>query len=135
VPIDKIEIEGLKDFARELRRLDKAWGKELRTASKDAADIAADATRSSFASRGGVAPKVAASVKVLAQQRGASIRIGGDRYPYAMGSNFGSKRYAQFPPVASPDYSLYKSIRAKRPEVVDAFGDAIDRLVKRAFPN
>lgn len=96
--------------------------------------MVAEATRASFASRPGVARRVAPSVKALAQQRSASVKIGGDRYPFALGSNFGSRQFKQFPPPVDPDYSLYRSIRAKRDDVVESYGDAIDRLAAKAFP-
>lgn len=133
--VDQIQVEGLSDLQREFRTLDKAWPRELRVANKEAVEIVAEATRASFASRGGVAPKVAPSVKTLAQQRSASVKIGGAKYPFAMGSNFGSLKFKQFPPPTKPDYSLYTSIDKKRDEVVKAFGDALDRLTRRAFPN
>lgn len=132
---ERIEVLGLKDFQRELRRLDKAWPRELRAANRDAAEIVARGTRSSFASRPGVAPKVAASVKVLAQQRSAAVRIGGRRWPYALGSEFGSRRYPQFPPVLRGGYSLYPTIKASRDEMVEEYGEAVDRLMRRAFPD
>lgn len=134
MPVDRIEVLGLRDLQRELRALDRTLPRELRKANLEAAEAVADATRASFASRPGVAPKVAASVKALAQQRNASVRIGGAKYPYALGSNFGSHRFKQFPPPVSPDHSLYKSIRAKRDKIKDTHLDAIDRLAKRAFP-
>lgn len=133
-----IDVVGLKDFQRELRQMDKAWAKELRVANKKAAEPIAKDTRSSFASRPGVAPKVAASVKVLAEQRSASIKIGGDKYPYAMGSEFGSIQFKQFPPHrgsgSEAGYSLYPSIRSNRENVINVYGDLIDEVAKAAFP-
>lgn len=133
-----IEVDGLRDFQKALKQAGDDFPKELRVASKDAAEIVAAGTRQSFSSRSGVAPKVAASVKVLAQQRGAAVRIGGKAFPYALGSNFGAgPRYPQFPQFAGSgdDYSLYKTIRARRAEVLESYGDAVDRLARKAFPN
>lgn len=129
-----IEIIGLAEFQRELRRLDAQFPKELRIANKMAAELIAEPTRSSFESRDGVAPKVAASVKVLAQQRSAAVKIGGTRFPYAMGSNFGSRKFTQFPPPVEPDYSLYRTIAANREAVVDTYADMVDRIARHAFP-
>lgn len=131
---NQIEVVGLRDFQRELRRVNAEFPKELRQANKDAAELVAASTRRSFASRGGVAPKVAASVKALAQQRSATVKIGGARYPYAMGSNFGSVKFKQFPPPVKPDHSLYRTIAAQQERVVDAYAAAVDRLMRRAFP-
>lgn len=136
--VESIRVEGLRDFQRELRQMHKEWPRELRKAAKKAADLVAEKTRSSFASRDGVAPKVAPSVKALAQQRSASVRIGGEKYPYAMGAEFGSIEYKQFEPWrgAGTDagYSLFPTIRETRDEVSETFGDAIDDVARRAFP-
>lgn len=132
---DRIEVEGLRDLQRELRALDADAPKELRKANLEAAEVVAQATRQSFSSRGGVAPKVAASVRAVAQQRNASVKIGGARFPYALGSNFGSLRYKQFPRPTKPDYSLFVSIKAKRDDVLDTYDDALKKLTKKAFPD
>lgn len=134
-PPGRIEVDGLRDLQRELRALDASWPKELRLANKEAAEVVADATRASFASRPGVAPKVAASVKALAQQRNASVRVGGKRWPYAMGATFGARRFKQFPPFKQGGYSLFPQIKSERAKVVEVYGDAVDRLVRRAFPD
>lgn len=130
----RIDVEGLRDLQRELRAVDVTFPKELRAANKDAAQIVSDATSASFSSRGGVAPKVAPSVRAVAQQRSASVKIGGAKYPYAMGANFGSVRFTQFLPPIDPDYSLFASIQAKHREVVESYDEALKRLTKKAFP-
>jgi hypothetical protein len=146
-----IDVVGLRDFQRELRSLDKTFPREMRVANKKAAEPIADDTRASFSSRGGVAPKVAPSVKVKAQQREASISIGGDKYPYAMGAEFGGGLHGagnptsgggyttQFPPHrgngAGAGYSLYPSIRKNKEKVVNIYGDLIDDLAKASFPD
>lgn len=135
----RIQVDGLKELQSALRAADRDFPKQLRVANKSAADLVAEGTRSSFASRGGVAPKVAPSVKALAQQRNASVKIGGPKYPFALGSEFGSIRYKQFPAWKGngPDagYSLYETIRDKRDDVVEVYGDALDKLTARIFPD
>lgn len=137
--VEKIRVDGLKDLRAELKKLDATFPKELRLRTKKVADGVADATRASFASRGGVAPKVAASVKALAQQTGAQIKIGGARFPFALGSEFGSVRYKQFPtfkgsgPAAG--YSLYETIRDRRQQIIEEYADMLEDLTAEAFPN
>ncbi len=131
----RIDVVGQRDLQRELRALDATLPRELRKANLEAAEVVAEATRQSFASRPGVAPKVAPSVKALAQQRNASVRIGGAKYPYAMGSTFGSTRYKQFPPTKQGGYSLFPQIKEKRAEVIEVYMTAIRRLTNRAFPD
>lgn len=144
---ERVTVDGLRDLQRDLRAIDRNLPKELRRANLEAAKVVADATRESFASRGGVAPKVAPSVKALAQQRSASVKIGGARYPYALGSEFGGGKYGagnptsrgghttQFPPYKKGGYSLFPSIKETSEEVLRVHAEAVDRLVAKAFPN
>lgn len=141
-----IKIEGLKDFQRDLRAIDKDLPKELRKANLQAAEVIAEGAKASFASRGGVAPKVAPSVKALAQQRNASVKIGGKAYPFAGGAEFGGGKYGKGNPTArgghttqfeafrQSGYSLWPTLKDKSDEVVEAYGKALDRLTKKAFP-
>jgi len=137
--VEKIRVDGLKDLRRELRAVDVAFPKELRLRTKKIADGVAAGTAASFASRGGVAPKVAASVKALAQQTGAQIKIGGPRFPYALGAEFGSVQYKQFPPWKGSGpgagYSLYETIRDRRQQIIDEYADMLTDLTAKAFPN
>lgn len=136
---DAVRIEGLKDFVRELREVDKAFPKELRLAGKDIAEGVAGKTRASFAGGSGSAPKAAPSVKAGATQTGAYVRIGGDAYPTALGNEFGSVRYKQFPAWRGSDagagYHLYPTIRASGDEIEKRYMEAIDRVAAKAFPD
>jgi len=139
VAVEKIRVDGLKDLRKALKALDGEWPKELRVRTKKVADGVAAGTATSFASRGGVAPKVAASVKAYGQQTGAQIKIGGARFPFALGSEFGAVRYKQFPtfkgsgPTAG--YSLYETIRDRRQQIIDEYADMLATLTAEAFPN
>lgn len=138
MPPQAIKVEGLRDLQRALREIDRELPKELRRANLEAAQLIAEGTRRSFASRPGVAPKVVPSVKALAQQRSASVRIGGARFPFALGSEFGSIRFKQFPAwrgsAAAAGYSLYPTIRSEGPRVIEAYAAAVDRVAAKAFP-
>jgi len=150
VAATRIEVENLKPFIRELRTAGSAFPREMRAASKEGADLVADATRASFSSRAGSAPMAAASVKALAQQRGAAVRIGGDRTvggQVALGNEFGGGKFGpgnptpagghttQFPEFRRGGYSLFPSVRAKQDEVIERYAAAIDRIAARAFPS
>ncbi len=128
-----VRVEGLKELRIALKAIDDKLPKELQRASKEVAETVAERVRSSFLGRGGVAPKVASSVKALASQRGAHVRVGGDRWPYAMGSTFGSNKFKQFPPPVGDGYSLYPTIYAMRDEITDRYADAIDDVMDRHF--
>ena len=130
---ETIRVEGLRELRSELKAIDSKLPKEIQRAAKEAAEAVADRVRADFSGRPGVAPKVAPSVKALATQRSASVRVGGDAYPYAMGSTFGSVRFKQFPPARKDGYSLFPTIKAMRDEIVDRFADAIDDVMRRNF--
>lgn len=133
-----VKVEGLAEFRRDLKQMGTALPKELRLGFKKIADHVADDTRSSFSGRGGVAPKVAASVKSSAQQTGAAVQFGGDQYPWAMGAEFGSSQFTQFPSWRGSGqdagYSFYPSIRKAREHIVDDVAQMLDHVARLAFP-
>jgi len=61
----------------------------------------------------------------------ASIKAGGG-LPYYHGFEFGSARYAQFPPVNSGGYNLYPAIAESREQISNDFMDEIDRALSAA---
>lgn len=130
-----VEVVGLRDFQRELRGIDKDFAKELKQASKQAAEIVAGGTYSALISYGGSSAKAAPSVKAFGQQRAGLVKIGGSRYPFAMGANFGSNKYKQFRKPTKPDYALYRTIAAKNDQIIEVYGDALDKVAKKAFPD
>ncbi|MGR6999942.1 hypothetical protein ACU686_20670 [Yinghuangia aomiensis] len=58
---------------------------------------------------GGVAVKAAKSLRAARAADYAALRYGGPRYPYALGAEFGSRRYKQFKPYRRKGYWLYQS--------------------------
>lgn len=137
--LEPVQIIGLREFLAELRTVDSTLPRQIGKASKAAADLAASRTRASFSARSGVAPKVADSVRSSGLQRAAYVQIGGDAYPFALGSEFGSVRFKQFPSYrgsgGDAGYSLYPSVRASREEIVAIYGDSVIDALRRAFPN
>jgi hypothetical protein len=76
------------------------------------------------------------TIRALASQTRATVALGAARVPWALGSNFGSLgRYKQFPGQADPDHALYKAIESQRERVIEEYGDMIERLTDRAFPD
>lgn len=147
MPGTGIKVVGLKEFQKELRAIDKDLPKQLRLANKEGADVVAEAAKESFASRGGVAPKVAPSIRSAAEQRRASVKMGGKKYPFAGGAEFGGGKYGkgnpkppgggyttQFEPFRKTGYSMFPAIRDKRDEVIEVYGKALERLMSKAFP-
>jgi hypothetical protein len=137
VSAEPVRIEGLRELVRDFRRAEGNLPKEIQKSNKSLAEKVAERTKASFSSRDGVAPKVAASVKALATQRGAHVRIGGNAYPYALGSEFGAIVFKQFPPWRGngpgAGYSLFPTIRSMRTDIEKEFLDGVERAFHRAF--
>jgi hypothetical protein len=137
LPDEKVRVEGLASFLREIKAIDAELPKAVQKANKDIAELIAGKTASAFSGGIGAAPKVAATVKAFAQQRQAGVQFGGG-LPYAMGVEFGSEQYSQFQPwrgnAGNAGYYLYPTIRANRDEIVDHVERAINEVTRFAFP-
>ncbi len=138
-PRQGVEVQGLDDFRRELRRLGSDLPRELADANFQVASLVTQRAkaRASGASRG--ARKSAESLSAARTQATAKVRMGGSRYPFAAGFEFGSIRYPQFPAWRGSGegagYWLYPTIRAENDRIIDIYGDLIDAIAARAFPN
>jgi HK97 gp10 family phage protein len=158
MPERGVEIIGLREFRRELKQAGQQWPKELRQANKDAAEIvAADARRRAPRGPhlgGGRVRPVVSSIRALASQGRGQVAIGGASTPHAQVLEFGGTiprrgqtgtaaiqaRHGSFAkaglsvtPVRAQPY-LYPALAAKADEVVEFYGEALDRVYRRAFP-
>ena len=137
--VDKVRVEGLKELRRELKAVDGDWNRQLQKVNKAIAEDVAEGTRAAFSSMGGSAPKVAGTVKALAQQARAQVKVGGKgnsvANQVAMGNLWGSQRFKQFPRPAPAGYALYPTLASLRPDLEDRYLDMLDDLMRRAFPD
>lgn len=135
----KVEVVGLREFRTALKAVDSDLPKQLRVINVTAAQLVARDARGRASSVGGALGKAADSIKAGATQRGGYVKIGGSRYPFALGGEFGSIQFKQFKPWrgsgADAGYALYPAKRAKTPLIVESYGQMIDRLARRAFPD
>lgn len=150
--VGAVEIRGLTEFQRALRQIDRSLPRELRKVNKSAAEIVADAARTRAQSLGGVAAKSAPSIKATAEQRRAKVALGGARYPFALGANFGALHdvprigpsgrqfagYNQFPQWGGNQFTggandrfLYWAISRKRDKFMGEYERLIDAFVDR----
>lgn len=137
-----IEVHGLVEFRRELRRMGAEFPKELRQANRDAAELVAPevhrrAPKGPHEGGGNVQP-ITASVKAGGTQRAGYVQVGGARSPHAPVYEYGGtlRRHASTSrtQVAAQPY-IAPAIAAKTDEVVEFYGEALDRLTARAFPS
>lgn len=135
----RIDVDGLRIFQRDLRAVDKELPRQLRVINLKAATLVADDARGRAEAAGGALGKAAPSIKPVAQQRSAGVRIGGARYPFALGGEFGSIQYKQFQPWrgngSDAGYALYPAKRANTERIVDMYGDMLLDLARIAFPD
>jgi hypothetical protein len=146
-----IRIDGLREFRRELRKLsdDGTWTRALREVNAQVAQEALREVQRLAQTQPRIIGKrrrperehwsdYVGSFRVVASQTSAGIRLGSTvrRKGWYMGSNFGSHgRFKQFPGQSVPDHALYKGIEQALPRTVERYGDALDRLAKKAFPD
>lgn len=133
-------VEGLRDLARDLKRVEPALAKKLQRANKAAAEHIASAARGRYVakhpSRSG---KGAASIRGLASQSRAQVAFGSARAPYVVGQEFGSNRFRQFSPWSgkgpggrgSEGNFVYPAIRAEAEKLPEIYADLLDEALRK----
>lgn len=137
---ESVQVIGLKELRAELRAIEGGgWARELTKVNKAIAEDVATGTRSALSSMGGSAPKVAPTVKALAQQVRAQVSVGGSGGSIgelvAMGNLWGASRYPQFPVHVPGGYGLYPTIARMHADIETRYVEMLGELVARAFPD
>lgn len=131
----EVKVDGLRELNNALRAVGKDAQSELRDAGKKIAETVADDARSNAYSLGGVAAKVAPSIRASAGVRSAGVGFGGAAFPFAGGAEFGSLRYKQFKPwrgnTSDAGYFVYPSIRSNSERITEDYAEAVDDLMRR----
>lgn len=150
-------VVGLRDFVKELRRVDRALPKELRKAGNESVRIIVSEAQRIAAGQGPVIRTAAATLRPASTQQRAAVKLGKARVPWALGAEFGAAQnrprfrkpppqggggryvgYRQFKPHrGSGDdagYFMWPAIRRTRKQQLDAYLAAIERAVAGAFP-
>lgn len=149
-----VAVQGLDELRRELRRLDdETIINELKDTNQAVARDVVGWAQQRAGSLGPMERRAAASMTASRAQKGAQVRLGGARAPFAAGAEFGAYRgrqrvlaggrtvtgWNQFNPWrgngADAGYFLYPAIRAHTAELVETYAEAIDRIVAKAFPD
>lgn len=138
----QVDLEGMREFRKHLRNVDKSLTKEIGRMHKRLADevvmpgVRDRAGQSRSALSGGstrLGSAGAKDIKPRGTQKAASI-IAGKKTPYLMGHEWGSKNYGQFPSASKEGYIIRPAIAEKREEIIEKYGEALDAAVKPAFP-
>ena len=114
---ERLNVKGLKDFQRELRKLGDDYPKALQRANKAAAGRMVEGARARypdfFTPRTG---RTQRSIRATATQNRIQIRFGGEgeRLKHALGQEFGSKQYPQFGGEGTFEVNTERLIHRKR---------------------
>lgn len=130
-----LTVEGLPQLSRALRAIGPEAQKELKEASRSVAGFVASDAASAARSIGGVAGHVAPTIKAVGGVAGAGVAFGGSAYPMAGGAAWGSIRFKQFKPwLGHIGYFPYPQIKSNEDRIESEYGDAIQRVISRNFP-
>lgn len=148
-----VAIEGLAAFRRALKSISDELPKMLQKELKQAAESAADRARSRYARQftrsggrrgaSGASKHTVATIRAAATQTSASVMLGGARYPWAAGQEFGSNRFRQFFPYTergpggkgSWGRVIFPAVREETANTEADVQRRFDALAKRAYPD
>lgn len=115
---EQIRIDGLKEFQKALRGIDRDLPKQVRVIFNEATGLVIDWAVPRIPKRSG---RAAGSVKARSSQREARVAIGGRRAPYMPWLDFGGEGKRKGRPSARPFIRkgryLYAGLDATRDDV------------------
>lgn len=129
---DPVRIEGLREFVRGIKTMDRELPKALRMAFNDAADIVVSDARPRVASRSG---RAKGTVKARSTQTSARVVGGGSRAPYYPWLDFGGRvgrRRSVKRPFLSEGRYIYRSFYDNRSRFQDVMVNGIIQVARSA---
>lgn len=139
-----VKVQGLNDFRRQLKKIVQEGGVDgialLKEANFRIASMVADKAQGRASSVGKMQSRAASSLRPGRQQARAVISGGGARVPFFWGAEFGSLRYKQFetwkkPGGGNTGYFLFPTMKAESKNIIEMYGDELEKIAKQAFPN
>lgn len=158
-----VVVKGLDEFRKEIARLAKAGGADgrglLKEANHKVAAFVVDNAKTKAGTLGRMQSAAAQSMKASRSVSSAIIHAGGT-VDFFYGAEFGAKRnvlrparqaagwagpgrwlgYNQFSPWRSSSggntgYFLFPTMRDKTKEIIEMYGDELDKVAAAAFPD
>ena len=137
-PAAGINVKGLKELQKALKDFTPEHKKELSVAGKALATDIANEAKGAAGALGGVAAKVAPSIKPTTLSYGllrSGVLLGDTASPRAAGAEFGGRgrpTTQQFQPHrGTAGYFLYPTIRREAPQIEERMTDAIDNVLQK----
>jgi len=141
MPGPAVEVEGLAQFRRDLKDIDRNLPKELGQEFRKISELIVTAASQKATLLGGVAAKAADAIKATSRSDSATVRLKASDKPYVLGAEFGGQRRPttqQFEPWRGSDenagYFLYPAIREREQEMLSMYAEAVGRVTALAFP-
>lgn len=154
---DRILVQGLSDFRRELRRIAQDGGPDGRELLKEAnhkvASLVVTSARTKAAGVGALQAKAASTLVAGRAQAKATVTGGNARVPFFFGAEFGAKAnilrnrrtrptlgYNQFeiwkkPGNGNTGYFLFPTLKDESRTIIELYGEELEKITKYAFPN
>ena len=138
----EFSIEGLSAFRLSLRKMSGDVPGAVKDANIRAANRLVHAAKANTSTA--QEAKAAESLRAIRAAGFAGVRLGtGTVYAFALGAEFGSKRYGQFLDWrgnqhkgwdGGPGYFLHPAIRSEGRRILDLYWKEIQQTARRAFP-
>lgn len=130
---DAIKIDGLRQFQKALKDVDKGFPKQLRLILNEAVNEVIDYARPEIPVKTG---RARASLKARSNQRSARVAVGGTKAPYYPWLDFGGEGRRRHKPPARPFIKkgryLYPGLDARRDEVTAIMARGMTELATAA---
>lgn len=130
-----IRIDGLREFSRNLRKMDKDLPKGLKAASNVAAEIVVGAARPRVPIGPGKRGHARDSLKAASTTKAARVSAGGKKFPYYAWLDFGGvtgrNGSAKRPFLKSGRY-IWKAFEDHREDVIDTLAEELANVARNA---
>jgi hypothetical protein len=148
---DVVQVKGLKEFRNALKALDdKSLENDLKRANQRVGRLVVDKAQGNASTR--LEQRSAATLKASLSGFRAQVNLGGASFPAALGAEFGAQQnvlrdtrrgqvlgWNQFKEWRgsgeNAGYFLYPAIRESEDEIIELYGDEIEALAAKAFPD
>lgn len=129
---ETIKIDGLREFQKALRDMDRDLPKQLRIALNSASELVINYAKPKVPKRSG---RAAGSLKVRSSQKAARIAAGGARAPYYpfldFGGSVGPSKGVHRPFYTEGRY-IYPGLKANKDKITQQLEVALTELAKGA---
>ncbi len=129
--IEPIKVEGLREFSRGLRKLDKDAPKGLRIAGNKAAQIVVDTAKPRVPLGPGRGGHALSSIRASSTRTAARVSAGSKRFPYYPWLDFGVNKSVRRPFIKQGRY-IWKAYSDKKIEVERTLHDELINVAREA---